>query len=181
MICNSVTCIHNQSSTCSVQALAQQNNRQVSPASFWKSLTNFFSNDLSLNAEESQSLTFNFYLKFYFHCIVLKYIFTKIWTRQAYKTLYQFHNWISSHQILTFEFLKLLICISAVNFYMASDKFFWIFKSLWFIKIERWSSRHNQTPTEILLRVQKLEILVIKMMPHLPDVSNYPLKRHESD
>ena len=142
----------------------------------------FFSKDLSFDAEELQSLTFYyFYLKFYFHCIVLKYIFTKIWTRQAYKTLYQFHNWISSHQILTFEFLKLLICISAVNFYMASDKFFWIFKSLWIIKIERRSSRHNQTPTKILLRVQKCVILVIKMISHLPDVSNYPLKRHESD
>ena len=106
---SSVTCIHNRSNTCSVQALAQQSIRQVSSVSFENSLTGV-SKILDFEAQDLQSLTFySFYFNLYLQFVILKYIFTKIWTRQANKILYQFHNWISSHQILIFQFWKLLI------------------------------------------------------------------------
>ena len=35
-------------------------------------------------------------------------IITKIWTRQAYKILYQFDKWNSSHENFTFQFWKLV-------------------------------------------------------------------------
>ena len=74
----SVTCIHNQNNTCSVQALAQQSIRQVSSASFENSLTGV-SSILDFEAQDLRSLTFySFYFNIYLQFVILKYIFTKI-------------------------------------------------------------------------------------------------------